>query len=70
MKANKHQPDTYESALERIERMIECMEPGSYIQIGDITDRISPEFRYGDIRQATYMLLKKYGIHIRRNADG
>lgn len=70
MKGFKHQPDTYESALERIERMIERMEPGSSIQIGDITDRISPEFRNGDIRQATYMLLQKYGLHIRRNTDG
>ena len=62
MKESKHQTDTFETALEQIEQMIECMEPDKPIRISDITRRINPEIRNGDIRKATCMLLKKYGI--------
>lgn len=62
MKESKHQTDTFETALEQIEQMIECMETDKPIRISDITRRIKPEIRNGDITKATRMLLKKYGI--------
>lgn len=62
MKESKHQTDTFETALEQIEQMIECMEPDKPIRISDITGRINPEIRNGSIRKATTMMLKKYGI--------
>ena len=62
MKECKHQSDTHETALEQIEQMIECMEPDKPIRISDITRRINPEIRNGDITKATRMILKKYGI--------
>lgn len=62
MKGCKHQDDFYGLALEQIEQMIECIEPDKPIRISDITRRIKPEIRNGDITRATRMLLKKYGI--------
>lgn len=58
----KHQTDTFETALEEIEQMIECIETDKPIRISDITRRIKPEIRNGDITKAARMLLKKYGI--------
>jgi len=62
MKECKHQVDTFEAALEQIERMIERMETDKPIRISDIIRRISPAIRSREITQATIMLLKKYGI--------
>lgn len=62
MKGCKHRNVPYESALEQIEQMIEQMEPGSVVRIGDITERLNPESRNSDITMATETLLKKYGI--------
>ncbi len=62
MKECKHQVDTFEAALEQIERMIERMETDKPIRISDITKKVNPANRNGDITRATAMLLKKYGI--------
>lgn len=58
----KHHATPFESALEQIEQMIEQMEPGSVVRIGDITERLNPDSRNSDITRATATLLKKYGI--------
>lgn len=62
MKESKHQPDTYENALEKIERIIENLDPCGTISIKDITERIKVSGRKSEITEATIMLLKKYGI--------
>lgn len=62
MKECKHQQDTYETALEKIEQMIERMETDKPIRISDITKNVNPANRNGDITRATAMLLQKYGI--------
>ncbi len=61
MKGYKHQTNTFETVLDQVERMIEQIEPGTNIRIGDITGRLNPENRNSDIAKATGMLLKKYG---------
>ena len=60
MKGCKHQTNTYESTLEQIEQMIESIDSEKPIRIGDITGKFKNPGR--DIRQATSVLLKKYGI--------
>lgn len=62
MKECKHQTDTYESALEQIEQMIESIAPDVTIRIKDITGRIKLADRNTELTEATIMLLKKYGI--------
>lgn len=62
MKECKHQTDTYESALEQIEQMIESIATDVTIHIKDITGRIKLADRYTELTEATIMLLKKYGI--------
>ena len=62
MKEHKHQTDTFETALEQIEQMIECFETDKPIRVSEILGKIKPAFRNDDIRNATCMLLKKYGI--------
>lgn len=62
MKKCQHQIDTFETALEQIEQMIECIDPDKKVRIGDITGRVNPAIRNSDITKATVMLLKKYGI--------
>lgn len=58
----KHQNDTFEAALEQVEQMIERMDADKPIRISDITKKINPATRNGDVKRATAMLLKKYGI--------
>lgn len=62
MKECKHQTDTFESALEQIEQMIENIAPDVTIHIKDITGRIKLADRNTELTEATIMLLKKYGI--------
>lgn len=62
MKECKHQTDTYESALEQIERMIENIDPDVTVHIKDITGRIKLADRNTELTEATIMLLNKYGI--------
>ncbi len=70
MKKCQHQVDTFETALEQIEQMIECIDPDKKVRIGDITGRINPAIRNSDITKATVMLLKKYGIENKEESDG
>jgi hypothetical protein len=60
MKECKHH--TYESALERIEQMIEAIDPGETVKVSDITSRIKLADQTNEITKATIMLLNKYGI--------
>lgn len=56
----KRQSETWEATLEQIEQMIESIDPTKTIQVSDITGKFKEQSR--DIRMATIMLLKKYGI--------
>lgn len=58
----KHQTDTFGTALEQVEQMIERMDTDKPIRISDITKKIKPATCNGDITKATAMLLQKYGI--------
>ena len=62
MKGCKHQNDSFEAALDQIEQMIECLETDKPIRVSEITGSIKPDVRSDEIRKATCMLLKKYGI--------
>lgn len=62
MKECKHQTDTFESALEQIEQMIESIAPDVTVHIKDITGRIKLADRNTELTEAAIMLLKKYGI--------
>lgn len=65
MKESKHQPDTYETALEKIEQIIENIDPGKTVSITEITEGIKVSGQSNEITKATIMLLKKYGIDYR-----
>ena len=62
MKECKHQTDTYETALEKIEQIIENIDPDKTVNVKDITGRIKLADRNTELTEATIMLLKKYGI--------
>ena len=62
MKESKHQPDTYETALEKIEQIIENIDPDVTVSIKEITERVKVTGRDSEMTKATIMLLKKYGI--------
>lgn len=62
MKECKHQTDTYESALEQLEQIIEVIDPDETVNVKDITGRIKLADRNTELTEATIMLLKKYGI--------
>lgn len=52
------QTTPFEEAIERIERIIEEMEPGKPVRLCDIIGKNANR----DITKSTIMLLKKYGI--------
>lgn len=62
MKECKHQTDTYETALERIEQIIENIDPDKTVNVKDITGRIKLADHNTELTEATIMLLNKYGI--------
>jgi hypothetical protein len=62
MKESKHQPDTYETALEKIEQIIEAIDPDEEVNVKDITCRIKLADCNTELTEATIMLLNKYGI--------
>ena len=62
MKECKHQLDTYETALEKIERIIENIDPIETVNVNDITCRVNVAEQSAKLTEATIMLLKKYGI--------
>lgn len=66
MKKIKHQPTTYEEALERLEQIIERIEPGRAVLVGDIVKKAKVKCHDKGIETATIMLLEKYGIEYRR----
>ncbi len=70
MKECKHQTDTYETALEQIEQIVERIDPDVTIHIRDITGRIKLADQNSEITKATIMLLKKYGIEYKGENDG
>lgn len=62
MKECKHQTDTYETALEKVEQIIENIDPAKTVNVKDITCRIKLADRNTELTEATIMLLNKYGI--------
>ena len=45
-----------------IEQEIESFEPGAVVQLDTLTKEIKPKEHKAQIREATIMLLNKYGI--------
>ena len=70
MKESKRQPDTFETALEKIERIIENIDLDETVNVSDITGRFNLADHSNDITKATIMLLKKYGIKYKEETDG
>lgn len=70
MKESKHQLDTYETALEKIEQNIENIDPGTTVSVKEIIGRIKVSDQSNEITKATIMLLKKYGIDCKEESDG
>lgn len=62
MKVQKHQANTFEETLEKIEQIIEDIEPGMTVRISDITAMAKVVHKNNAIISATKMLLNKYGI--------
>lgn len=58
----KGRKGTFETDLEQVEQLVERLEPGSTVRLNEIMARINPKNRNGNIRKATTMMLKKYGI--------
>lgn len=52
------QTTPFDEAIERIEGIIEAMEPGKVVRLRDIIGKNADR----EITKATIMLLKKYGI--------
>ena len=62
MKMKKHQNETFEQIIERIERIIENLEPGKKYFPGEIKKRANVKNPTNAIVDATQMLMHKYGI--------
>ena len=58
----KHQNETFEQIIERIERIIENLEPGKKYFPGEIMKRANVKKPTDAIADATMMLMHKYGI--------
>lgn len=62
MKMKKHHKDTFEQELEKIEEIIENLEPGEETTPGDIMAKANVKNRTSALNEATIMLIRKYGI--------
>ena len=60
MKKQNHQAVT--DTIEKIEQIIESTEPGKAISISEIAGRIGTAKMDRNMRNATIMLLNKYGV--------
>ena len=56
-----------ESLLEKIEHEIECLEPSAFVVVSEFLEKHKPWNRKDEVKEATIMLLQKYGITYRRN---
>lgn len=63
MKKHQHHTNTFEETLEKIEQIIECVDPDMTVRISDITGMAKVEQKNNAIISATKMLLNKYGIN-------
>jgi hypothetical protein len=61
MKKQNHQAQATDT-IEKIEQIIESAEPGAAISIDDIAGKVGAAKMNGSTRNATIMLLKKYGV--------
>lgn len=52
----------FDETIEKIEQIIESIEPETAISISDIAERFSMVKMDSAVKSATIMLLKKYGI--------
>lgn len=58
----KHQNESFDKTLERIERIIENLEPGKRYFPGEIMKKANVKNPTNAIADATQMLMHKYGI--------
>ena len=61
MKKQNHR-NQFEDTIEKIEEIIEGIEPGAAINIGDIATKANVLKMDNAVKNATIMLLKKYGV--------
>lgn len=66
MKKIKHQPTTFEEALEKMEQIIERIEPGEVVNLNDIVRKAKAKAHEKGLATAAVMLLEKYGIEYKR----
>ena len=66
MKKIKHQSNTFEEALEKLEQIIERIEPGEVVSLPDIVRKVKAKAHEKGLATAAVMLLEKYGIEYRR----
>lgn len=55
-----------ESLLEKIEQEIECLEPSAFVVVSEFLEKYKPWNRKDEIKEATIMMLQKYGITYKR----
>ena len=58
----KHRKNTFTQELEKIEQIIENMEPGENATPGEIMTKANVKNRTSALDEATLMLIRKYGI--------
>ena len=58
----KHRKDTFDKELEKIEEIIENLEPGEEPTPGEIMAAANVKNRTSALNEATLMLIRKYGI--------
>lgn len=58
----KHQNESFEQIIERIEQIIENLEPGKRYFPSEIMKRANVKYPTNAIADATQMLMHKYGI--------
>lgn len=61
MKKQNHR-DQFDDTIEKIEEIIEGIEPGAKASIGDIAMKANVLKMDNAVKNATIMLLKKYGV--------
>lgn len=61
MKEQNHR-NHFDDTIEKIEQIIEGIEPGTTISIGDIAAKVNVPNTDKAMKKATIMLLKKYGV--------
>lgn len=66
MKKHIHKPDGYDMNLDKLERLIEEIDPACTVRIDDVCRAAEVTDMSDAITKAAAMLLQKYGIAFRR----